>query len=82
MLPYLHGYVAFYGGDYKTVLDELLKANQKVNLFFKRGTENDPFIECHDWSAELVFFNFCRRVREWSPGCAALSFWFPQLCPV
>ncbi len=34
-LPYLQGYVAFYGGDYKTALDELLKANQ-----------NDPFIEC------------------------------------
>ncbi len=34
-LPYLQGYVAFYGGDYKTTLDELLKANQ-----------NDPFIEC------------------------------------
>ena len=33
--PYLQGYVAFYGGDYKTALDELLKANQ-----------NDPFIEC------------------------------------
>ena len=34
-LPYLQGYVAFYGGDYKTALDELLNANQ-----------NDPFIEC------------------------------------
>ena len=34
-LPYLQGYVAFYGGDYKTALDELLKANP-----------NDPFIEC------------------------------------
>ena len=34
-LPYLQGYVAFYGGDYKTALAELLKANQ-----------NDPFIEC------------------------------------
>jgi tetratricopeptide (TPR) repeat protein len=34
-LPYLQGYVAFYGGDYKTALDELLKANQ-----------DDPFIEC------------------------------------
>lgn len=34
-LPYLQGYVAFYGGDYKTALGELLKANQ-----------NDPFIEC------------------------------------
>jgi tetratricopeptide (TPR) repeat protein len=34
-LPYLQGYVAFYSGDYKTALDELLKANQ-----------NDPFIEC------------------------------------
>jgi tetratricopeptide (TPR) repeat protein len=33
--PYLNGYVAFYGGDYKTALEELLKANQ-----------NDPFIQC------------------------------------
>jgi tetratricopeptide (TPR) repeat protein len=34
-LPYLQGYVAFYSEDYKTALEELLKANQ-----------NDPFIEC------------------------------------
>jgi tetratricopeptide (TPR) repeat protein len=34
-LPYLQGYVAFYAGDYKTALEELLKANQ-----------NDPFIQC------------------------------------
>jgi tetratricopeptide (TPR) repeat protein len=34
-LPYLQGYVAFYGGDYKAALEELLKANQ-----------NDPFIQC------------------------------------
>jgi tetratricopeptide (TPR) repeat protein len=33
--PYLVGYVAFYGGDYKTALDELLKSNQ-----------DDPFIQC------------------------------------
>jgi len=33
--PYLQGYVAFYAGDYKTALEELLKANQ-----------NDPFIQC------------------------------------
>jgi tetratricopeptide (TPR) repeat protein len=33
--PYLVGYVAFYGGDYKTALEELQKANQ-----------NDPFIQC------------------------------------
>jgi Flp pilus assembly protein TadD len=33
--PYLLGYVAFYGGDYKTALEELQKANQ-----------NDPFIQC------------------------------------
>ena len=32
-LPYLVGYVAFYGGDYKTAIDELQKANQ-----------HDPFI--------------------------------------
>jgi tetratricopeptide (TPR) repeat protein len=33
--PYLKGYVAFYGKDYKAALEELLKANQ-----------NDPFIQC------------------------------------
>jgi tetratricopeptide (TPR) repeat protein len=33
--PYLVGYVAFYGGDYKSALEELQKANQ-----------NDPFIQC------------------------------------
>lgn len=33
-LPYLQGYVAFYGGDYQTALEELLKANQ-----------DDPFIQ-------------------------------------
>ena len=31
--PYLTGYVAFYGGDYKTAIDDLSKANQ-----------DDPFI--------------------------------------
>ena len=34
-LPYLEGYVAFYAGDYKAALEDLLKANQ-----------NDPFIQC------------------------------------
>jgi len=34
-LPYLVGYVAFYGGEYKVALGELQKANQ-----------NDPFIQC------------------------------------
>lgn len=33
--PYLSGYVAFYGQDYKTATEELSKANQ-----------NDPFIQC------------------------------------
>lgn len=33
--PYLRGYVAFYGQDYKTAMEELLKANQL-----------DPFIQC------------------------------------
>ena len=33
--PYLTGYVAFYGGDYKTALADLMKGNQ-----------NDPFIQC------------------------------------
>ena|SRR5215469_6010331 len=33
-LPYLKGYVAFYGGDYKAALEELGTANQ-----------NDPFIQ-------------------------------------
>jgi tetratricopeptide (TPR) repeat protein len=34
-LPYLEGYVAFYAGDHKAALEDLLKANQ-----------NDPFIQC------------------------------------
>jgi tetratricopeptide (TPR) repeat protein len=34
-LPYLKGYVTFYAGDYKSALEEFLKANQ-----------NDPFILC------------------------------------
>ena len=34
-LTYLQGYVAFYAGEYKAALQELLKANQ-----------NDPFIAC------------------------------------
>ncbi len=34
-LPYLQGYVAFYASDYKTALEELLRANQ-----------NDPLIQC------------------------------------
>lgn len=33
--PYLEGYVAFYGGDYKSALDAFQKANQ-----------NDVFIQC------------------------------------
>jgi tetratricopeptide (TPR) repeat protein len=33
--PYLKGYVAFYAGDYKSALEELLKANQ-----------NDAYIQC------------------------------------
>ncbi len=33
--PYLQGYVAFYGGDYKAALEDLQKANQ-----------NDTFIQC------------------------------------
>ena len=34
--PYLVAYVAFYGQDYKTALEEFQKANQ-----------NDPFIQCY-----------------------------------
>jgi tetratricopeptide (TPR) repeat protein len=34
-LPYLKGYVAFYGGEYKVALEGLNQANQ-----------NDPFIQC------------------------------------
>lgn len=33
--PYLRGYVAFYGQDYKNAMEELLNANQ-----------SDPFIQC------------------------------------
>jgi tetratricopeptide (TPR) repeat protein len=34
-VPYLEGYVAFYAGDYKAAVQDLIKGNQ-----------NDPFIQC------------------------------------
>ena len=34
-VPYLTGYVAFYGGDYKTALAD-----------FQKASANDPFIQC------------------------------------
>ncbi len=50
-LPYLQGYVAFYGGDYKTALEELLKANQ-----------NDPFIQWYA-SEENTYFPGMNRAE-------------------
>ena len=41
--PYLQGYVAFYAGDYKAALEELLKANQNdpsFNAWLGRPTKS------------------------------------------
>lgn len=60
--PYLAGYVAFYGGDYKTALDELLKANQ-----------NDPFIQCVIGQTYEKLGNEGKAVEYYRKAAAAIS---------
>ena len=60
--PYLQGYVAFYGGDYKTALDELLKANQ-----------NDPFIECMIGQAYEKLGDKDKAIEFYSKAAGAIS---------
>jgi tetratricopeptide (TPR) repeat protein len=61
-LPYLIGYVAFYGGDYKTALEELLKANQ-----------NDPFIQCMIGQTYEKLAEKDKAAEYYRKGAAAIS---------
>ena len=60
--PYLAGYVAFYGGDFKTALDELLKANQ-----------NDPFIQCMIGQTYEKLGNKDKAIEFYHKAAAAIS---------
>jgi len=61
-LPYLQGYVAFYAGDYKTALEELLKANQ-----------NDPFIQCLMGQTYEKLGDKGKAVEYYGKAAAAIS---------
>ena len=61
-LPYLQGYVAFYARDYKTALEELLKANQ-----------NDPFIQCLIGQTYEKLGDKVRAVEFYRKAAAAIA---------
>jgi len=61
-LPYLQGYVAFFAGDYKTALEELLKANQ-----------NDPFIQCLMGQTYEKLGDKGKAVEYYGKAAAAIS---------
>jgi tetratricopeptide (TPR) repeat protein len=61
-LPYLMGYVAFYGGEHKAALDELLKANQ-----------NDPFVQCLLGQAYEKLGEKGKAVEYYRKAAAAIS---------
>ena len=60
--PYLRGYVAFYGQDYKTAVEELLKANQ-----------NDPFIQCLLGQTYEKLGERDKAIESYRKGAAAIA---------
>lgn len=71
--PYLEGYVAFYSGDYKKTLEELLKANQNdafiqcmIGQSYEKLGEKDKAIESHRKAAAAISHN--------PPAAYAVSF--------
>ncbi|MBA0088651.1 MAG: tetratricopeptide repeat protein [Acidobacteria bacterium Pan2503] len=60
--PYLRGYVAFYGQDYKTAVEELLKANQ-----------NDPFIQCLLGQTYEKLAERDKAIASYRKGAAAIA---------
>jgi tetratricopeptide (TPR) repeat protein len=61
-LPYLQGYVAFYAGDDKAALEELLKADQ-----------NDPFIQCMIGQTYEKLGDKAKAVECYRKAAAAIS---------
>jgi tetratricopeptide (TPR) repeat protein len=60
--PYLQGYVAFYGGDYKAALADLLKANQ-----------DDPFIQCMLGRTYEALGDKSKAIDYYQKAAAAIS---------
>ncbi len=60
--PYLEGYVAFYGGDYKTALADFLKSNQ-----------NDPFIQCMLGRAYEKLGDKAKAIEFYRKAASAIS---------
>lgn len=63
-LPYLQGYVAFYAEDYKTALQELLKANQSdafiqcmIGQTYEKLGEKDKAVEYYRKSSAAIAHN-------------------------
>jgi tetratricopeptide (TPR) repeat protein len=63
-LPYLTGYVALYTGDYKTAVDELVKAGQNDPFYlcllgqaYEKLGEKDKAMECYRKAAETTGHN-------------------------
>lgn len=60
--PYLQGYVAFYGGDYKAALADLLKANQ-----------DDAFIQCMLGRTYEALGDKSKAIEYYQKAAAAIS---------
>ncbi|HXW54855.1 MAG TPA: tetratricopeptide repeat protein [Candidatus Cybelea sp.] len=60
--PYLTGYVAFYGQDYKTALEDFLQANQ-----------HDPFIQCMIGQTYEKLGDSTNAVKFYRQAVAAIS---------
>ena len=60
--PYLEGYVAFYGGHYRTALADFLKSNQ-----------NDPFIQCMLGQTYEKLGEKAEAIEEYRKAASAIS---------
>ena len=69
-LPYLLGYVAFYGGDYKTALAQFLKAD--VNDAFIQAMTAQTYEKLGDKEAALdLYRRIARNIAHNPPGAYA-----------
>ena len=67
-LPYLQGYVAFYAGDYKAALQELLKANQ--NDAFIQSMIGQTYEKLGDEEKALEYYRKASTVIAHNPAAA------------